>query len=220
MSDAALIHLVRHGEVHNPEGVLYERLPGFGLSARGRQMAEVLGDWFATAALDLLISSPLQRAQETMTPIAAKHELDFEIDQRLIEASNRLAGQPLKTKPLSFIKPANFKLYCNPWRPSWGEPYAQVAERMSETIFDAARRVGPGGQAVLVSHQSPIWLARLKLEGKRLVHSPLARQCRLASVTSFTIRDDRCIGVGYVEPAVDLYDEDSARPFSSGGRKR
>lgn len=221
MSDAAVVHLVRHGEVHNPDGVLYERLPGFGLSQRGQQMADLLGSWFANSQLDLLLSSPLERAQETMQPIAAQHPgLSVETDERLIEASNLMAGQPLKTKPLTFVKAANLKLYRNPFRPSWGEPYRQIADRMTSVVLDAALRVGSDGQAVLVSHQSPIWLCRLSFEGKRLVHSPLARQCRLASVTSFTIRDGQCIGVGYVEPAIDLYDDDSGRPFSSGGGRR
>ena len=36
---ATTIHFVRHGEVHNPDHILYERLPGFHLSDRGRRMA-------------------------------------------------------------------------------------------------------------------------------------------------------------------------------------
>ena len=35
-----LVHLLRHGEVHNPQGILYGRAPGYRLSNRGQQMAE------------------------------------------------------------------------------------------------------------------------------------------------------------------------------------
>ena len=66
-----LVHVVRHGEVDNPRGVLYGRLPGFHLSGNGHAMAERLGEYFSGVPLDRLVSSPLTRAQETMAPIAA-----------------------------------------------------------------------------------------------------------------------------------------------------
>ncbi len=77
----SVVHLVRHGQVHNPDGVLYGRTPGFGLSDLGRQMAERLGEHFADVPLVHLVSSPLQRAQETIAPIAAAHpDLEVHID--------------------------------------------------------------------------------------------------------------------------------------------
>ena len=76
MSDATIVHLLRHGEVDNPTGVLYGRLPGFRLSERGRAMAEMVAEHLAGAdgaRRDLvhLVASPLQRAQETAAPVAA-----------------------------------------------------------------------------------------------------------------------------------------------------
>lgn len=221
MSGPAVVHLVRHGEVHNPQGVLYERLPDFHLSDRGRQMANLVADWFASRPLDLILSSPLDRARETAALIAAaQSSLAIELDERLIEAANAFAGQRIKSRSLVFLKPTNLPLYRNPFRPSWGEPYVQVADRMMKAVLDAADRVGPAGQAVLVSHQSPIWLCRLAFAGKRLVHSPLNRECRLASVTSIKIDDGQCVGIDYAEPAAELYDTDSGSPFSSGGARR
>ncbi|HEV3068841.1 MAG TPA: histidine phosphatase family protein, partial [Streptosporangiaceae bacterium] len=39
MSDTTVVHLLRHGEVDNPRGIIYGRLPGYHLSANGRLMA-------------------------------------------------------------------------------------------------------------------------------------------------------------------------------------
>lgn len=216
-SQPATVHLVRHGEVYNPGGVLYARLPGFHLSSRGRQMADLLGQWFADQPLNYLASSPLERAQETMAPIAGAHPgLSVETDQRLIEADNKLAGQRFGKTNSALFNPANFRFYCNPLRPSWGEPYVELAARMRASVDDALTAAGPGGQALLVSHQLPIWVCRLSAEGKHLAHDPRRRQCRVASVTSLTFLDGRLIGVGYVEPAQQLLGRDANRPFSAG----
>jgi broad specificity phosphatase PhoE len=56
----------------------------------------------------------------------------------------------------------------------------------------------------LVSHQLPIWIARLAAEGKSFVHDPRKRQCNLASVTTFVFDDDNLVEVKYEEPSADL----------------
>jgi broad specificity phosphatase PhoE len=66
-----------------------------------------------------------------------------------------------------------------------------------ESARDAAR----GHEAVLVSHQLPIWTLRLHVEGRRYVHDPRRRECGLASVTSLTYEGDRLASVSYAEPA-------------------
>ena len=60
---AVTVHLLRHGEVHNPEGVLYGRLPGYRLSDEGHAMAKKAAEWFADKDVVQLISSPLERAR-------------------------------------------------------------------------------------------------------------------------------------------------------------
>jgi len=81
------IHLLRHGEVQNPEGILYGRLPDYVLSERGQAMAQrVAGFLSATRKIDAVISSPLERAQQTAEPIAAAFDLEVQSDERLIEA--------------------------------------------------------------------------------------------------------------------------------------
>src|SRR5919112_810619 len=123
-----VLHLVRHGEVFNPAGVLYGRLPDYHLSDVGREMAERVAQDLGERDIVHLRCSPLERAQ------------------------------------------------------------------------DAAY----GHEAVIVSHQLPIWMARCNAEGRRLIHDPRRRDCSLASVTSFSYLDGRIASVAYREPAADL----------------
>ncbi|MFV0453233.1 MAG: histidine phosphatase family protein [Propioniciclava sp.] len=204
--ESTTVHVCRHGQVQNPDHVLYGRLPGYGLSPLGHKMAALLGAHFADVEVNHLRCSPLQRARETMAPIAIAHpELDIVIDERVIEAANALEGQSFGRYNQRLLLPSNLRHLWNPLRPSWGEPYRLIASRMRSAILDAAATSGPGGQAVIVAHQLPIWIARLDAEGRRLVHNPALRECRLASVTSFTVQDGRILGVRYAEPAAEAY---------------
>lgn len=203
MSTRTIVHLMRHGEVHNPEGVLYGRLPGYHLSERGRRMAELVADSLADRDVTRVISSPLERAQETAAPIAARHRLEIGIDVRLIEAGNHFEGMTFGVGDGSLRHPGHWPKLINPFRPSWGEPYEQIAARML-AVVDRARDEARGHEAVLVSHQSPVWIARLKLENRRLWHDPRKRQCSLASLTSLTYDDDRLVSVEFSEPAASL----------------
>ncbi len=203
--ETTLVHVCRHGQVYNPDHVLYGRQPGYGLSDRGRAMAERLGEHFAGLPITHLRCSPLQRAQETMAPIAAGHPgLELVTDPRIVEAANILEGQSFGRYNQRLLLPRNLRHLYNPLRPSWGEPYPEIVRRMRAAIADAAASAGPGGQAVLVSHELPIWITRLDAEGRSLVHNPAARVCRLASVTTFSLIEGRVVRVDYAEPAADL----------------
>ena len=199
------VHLLRHGEVHNPGGVLYGRLDGFGLSDRGRAMAERLADHFAAGGHDVvhLVASPLQRAQETAAPIGARLGLTVESDPRLVEAANHFEGMTFGVGDGSLRKPRHWRFLWNPFRPSWGEPYREQVARMLAAIADA-RTAAEGHEVVVVSHQLPIWVARRSLEGGRLWHDPRRRECTLASLTSLHWADGRLDRISYTEPAVDL----------------
>lgn len=203
--EQTLVHVCRHGQVFNPDHVLYGRQPGFGLSDLGKQMAERLGEYFADAPITHLRVSPLQRARETMAPIAARHpDLELVVDPRIIEAANALEGQSFGRYNQRLLLPSNLRHLYNPLRPSWGEPYPHIVERMHAAIKDAAESAGAGGRAVLVSHELPIWMARRAAEGRSLVHNPANREARLASVTTFTLVEGRIAQVEYAEPAGDL----------------
>lgn len=201
--DRTVVHLLRHGEVFNPEGVLYGRLPGYYLSDLGKQMAVRAADALANNDVTHVISSPMERAQQTATPIAERHGLAIETDPDLIEADNIFEGQRVSVGDGVLKQPRTWKHLYNPFRPSWGEPYDEVAERMNRAIV-AARASARGHEAVLVSHQLPIWIARLSAEQRRLWHDPRSRQCTLASLTSLTFDDDSLVAITYTEPSRDL----------------
>jgi broad specificity phosphatase PhoE len=186
--------------VHNPGGVLYGRLPGFRLSVTGEAMAVAAAEWFAGKDVRHLVSSPLERAQQTAAPLAGALSLPVQIDERLIEAGNAFEGMAVAGGAGVFRAPRNWWKLRNPFQPSWGEPYVEIAARMLAAV-EAARDAARGHEAVLVSHQLPIWTTRLHVEGRRYPHDPRRRQCALASVTSLTYDGDRFTGVSYAEPA-------------------
>jgi broad specificity phosphatase PhoE len=190
-----VVHVLRHGEVENPTGVLYGRLPGFHLSDLGRQMASAVADSLADRDITYIVSSPLERAQETAQPIADRFGLPIATDPDLIEGGNWFEGRQVKlSDPRAWLR------VVNPFRPSWGEPYKHIAVRMRRAL-KAAKHKAEGHEALAVSHQLPIWILRESVLGHRLWHDPRRRECALASVTSFRFEGDRFVGIDYTEPA-------------------
>lgn len=200
MSESTVVHLLRHGEVHNPDRVLYGRLPGYRLSTDGEAMAVAAAKWFLDKDVTHLVASPLERAQQTAQPLGRTLELPVGSDDRLIEAGNAFEGLRVGVGDGVLRAPQHWWKLRNPFRPSWGEPYVEIAARMLAAA-EAARDAARGHEAVLVSHQLPIWTLRLHVEGRRYVHDPRRRQCGLASVTSLTYQGDTVVGVAYAEPA-------------------
>ncbi|MGY1663525.1 histidine phosphatase family protein [Geodermatophilus sp. SYSU D00705] len=201
MAETTVVHVLRHGEVFNPEKVLYGRLPGYRLSETGEAMAQAAAEWFAERRpITHLVSSPLERAQQTAAPIAAALDLPVAVDERLIEAGNAFEGLRVGVGDGALRQPQHWWKLRNPFRPSWGEPYVEIAARMVAAV-EAARDAARGSAAVCVSHQLPIWTLRLHLEGRRYAHDPRRRQCGLASVTSLAYEGDRFVGLSYAEPA-------------------
>ena len=209
MSDTTVVHLLRHGEVDNPRGIIYGRLPGYRLSANGRAMADAAADFFSERAVVTLFSSPLERAQETARPVAERLGLPIVIDDRLIESWNHFEGLRFGVGDGSLRRPTHWPYLINPFRPSWGEPYRDVVTRML-AVMEVARQAADGQEAVCVSHQLPIWVTRRHAEGRPLWHNPTSRQCALGSVTSFTYAGDRIVGVSYAVPARRQVPQDDA----------
>jgi broad specificity phosphatase PhoE len=198
-----VVHVLRHGEVHNPDKILYGRLPGFHLSELGVQMAHAAADALADRDIVYVVASPLERAQETAAPIAAKFRLPVEVDERLIESANYFEGKHVSPGSGSLRDPRNWWVLRDPFTPSWGEAYRAIAERMVAAV-QAARKAAEGHEAVCVSHQLPIWTLRRYLEGKRLWHDPRRRQCALASLTSIHFDGTTVVDITYSEPAAHL----------------
>ena len=205
MADSGMtkVHVMRHGEVHNPEGILYGRLPGYHLSERGRKQAQAVADYLAGHDIVAVIASPLQRAQETAAPIAAAHGLPVDSDDDLIESANYFEGKRMSPGDGVWRHPKVWWQVRNPLTPSWGEPYKQIAARMTAAVGRARHR-GTGHEVVCVSHQLPVETLRRSMQGKWLPHDPRRRQCNLASLTTLTFDGDRLIAVSYAEPAAGL----------------
>lgn len=215
-SATVTVHLMRHGEVHNPDRIVYGRLPNYHLSETGRKMVRLSAEEFkrsadAGANIVHLVCSPLTRTRESAAPIEELLGLVAQPDERVIEAGNYFEGLHVNKQEL-LNNPRHWKHLLNPLRPSWGEPYRDQVERMAEAIKDAARTAyekgGDGAEAIIVSHQLPIWMARTSVEGGALPHDPRSRQCNLASITSFTFPNIFAPGkpkLSYVEPAAELY---------------
>ncbi len=209
------VHLVRHGEVYNPEGILYGRLPEFHLSDLGQRMARRAADHFEQqrdegARLVHLVASPLTRAQETAQPIAEALGLEVATDERVIEAGNQFEGMSKIKSRLR--QPKYWPLLINPFKPSWGEPYHQQVERVMAAVEDARLRAieladtgtDRPAEAIIVSHQLPIWVTRLAAERRRLWHDPRQRECTLTSITSLDFDGTSIQRVRYAEPSADL----------------
>ena len=217
MTEQTTVHLMRHGEVHNPEGVLYGRMPGYYLSDLGVQMADKVAGAIADRDIVHLRVSPLERAQQTAGPLAAALGLEIVTDPRVIESENIFEGKSFGVGDGALRKPSAWMHLWNPFKPSWGEPYKEIAARMMAAVYDA-RDAARGHEAVIVSHQLPIWTTRLHAEGRSFLHDPRKRQCTLCSLTSFGFTGDRLTSIGYSEPAGDLIPtRDKKAPFSAGG---
>lgn len=204
---ASLVHLVRHGEVHNPDGVLYGRLPGYHLSELGEKMARSAAVAVKESGSNVtaLVASPLERAQESAQPFSEIFGLDIRTDGRLIEPTNKFEGRTFEFGPQVILRPRSWPWVLNPLRPSWGEAYRSIAARMLAALEDAWAKTD-AGNVVLVSHQLPIWTITRYLAGERLWHDPRKRRCSLSSITTFERRGDTFAEVSYHEPARDLLD--------------
>jgi broad specificity phosphatase PhoE len=198
-----IVHLLRHGEVHNPDGILYGRIDGFGLSELGKEMALAAAEHLAGRDITHVGSSPLQRAQETAEPVAASHRLDITTYDGVIEPTNFFEGMRVSVGDGALRNPRYWWQLRNPFTPSWGEPYLDIARRMMGSL-EAARQAAEGAEAVVVSHQLPIWTIRRFVERKKLWHDPRRRECALASVTSFVFDGDGIVDIDYAEPAAHL----------------
>lgn len=197
---ASRIHLVRHGEVLNPNRLLYGRLPEFGLTERGHRMAAMAAESFLKnqARVTRLMSSPLQRARESALPWESGFGIQAEIEPRIIEPWNVFEGLPIPPRAL-LRRPDLVRHLWNPARPSWGEPYREIADRMRSAVVEAAESTADG-ELVLVSHQLPIWMLYLDTLGQSLPHLPRNRRCELSSVTSFELSKTGLVPVDYSVP--------------------
>ncbi len=200
---ATQIHLVRHGEVYNPTGVLYGRLPGYNLSPLGERMAAAAAGELAGHPITALYASPLLRAQQSAIPWSERFGLDIITDERLIEPTNRFEGERFEFGPAVLLRPRMWRWVLNPWTPSWGEPYASVIDRMMAVIGEAWDAAA-GGEVVMVSHQMPIVMVQRFVTGRKPFHDPRHRRCHLSSITTLEKHGESFVEVAYQDPAAEL----------------
>lgn len=198
-----VVHLVRHGEVYNPDKILYGRLPGWHLSERGQRQAAATAASFSGHEVSYFACSPLQRTQETSRPFSEVLGMEPVLDEDLLEAGNTFEGLHIKGIDSALWNPKYWPRLRRPGVPSWGEPYEEIADRMFEAI-ERARLAAEGSEAVLVSHQLCIIAAQRRARRLPLAHNPAVRQCDLASVTSLVFIGDTIVDVRYAEPAGHL----------------
>jgi len=201
---AQRIHLIRHGEVHNPGAVIYGRLPHFRLSDRGHQMAAAAAEELKNQKrpVGMIFASPLLRTRESAEHVEKAFGVEAKTDERLIEPWNKFEGRKLGGAHIA-LRPHLFYHLRNPKRPSWGEPFEEIASRMLESM-DHAWNAVPDGDVVLVSHQLPIEMVHRKLSGKKLPHNPRKRRTALSSVTSFERNGKDWVEVDYRDPGAGL----------------
>ena len=194
------IHLVRHGEVENPKGVIYGRLPGYNLSERGTLQAEAAGRRLAERDIGAIWASPLERAQETAAAIAEHHAVEITTDDRLIESDTTLEGVG-KTLWAFARSPRHWWKLRNPWRPSWGETFVEIKLRMMAAIDEAVAASG-GREVVIVSHQTPVLVARAALSKRRGPPWLGGTPCTTGSVTTLEMEDGAVVSASYFAPPV------------------
>lgn len=189
------VHLVRHGEVENPKGVIYGRLPGYNLSERGVRQAKAAGEHLSGGEVGALWSSPLERAQETAQAIAEHHAIDITMDERLIESDSTFEGVS-RTMWRLLRNPSRWWHLRNPLAPSWGEPFSHIRDRMIDAI-SAALETTAGGELVVVTHQTPVMVSRLALARSRRPPWLDRIPCETGSVTTLVLEAGTVVSADY-----------------------
>jgi broad specificity phosphatase PhoE len=192
------IHLVRHGEVENPKGVIYGRLPGFHLSERGQKQAEAAGERLADRDVGVIWASPMERAQETAQAINKHHGLEIVTDERVTESQTTVEGVG-RTLKAFLMAPRHWWHFRNPWTPSWGESFVEIKTRMLEAVR-AATEQADGREVVIVSHQTPVLVARLALAKRRVPPWLAFTPCGTGSITTVVVENGVVREASYFAP--------------------
>ena len=145
--------LVRHGRsTANTAGLLAGRTPGVNLDDHGREQAAQIADRLAAARFDRLISSPLDRCVQTVTPFSVATGLDVEIEDRFAEVDyGEWSNRPLKdlaTEPLWRTVQQHPSAAVFPG----GEGLAAVSARAAAAIRDVRLSADKDQTVLVCSH--------------------------------------------------------------------
>jgi probable phosphoglycerate mutase len=194
------VWLARHGEVHNPGGLLYGRLPRMRLSPEGRRQAQGMADLLAARTLQAVYSSPMLRARKTAELVAARHHTRVRIDRDLTEIRTGWQGEPLAD-----LERIGWDFYAHP-RSAEDETIQAIHARMRRWLDRVLKRHA-AGEVVGISHGDPILilvgsLRGLPLEGRRLFPTPY-----IQPATVFRLEFDlenNCRAIEQLVPYEDL----------------
>jgi broad specificity phosphatase PhoE len=186
------IHLVRHAHVHNPDQILYGRLPRFRLSIHGRQQAKSGAHFFINKNIKALFSSPLLRSRQTARVLQEALGLPaFRISSLITEVKSPFEGLPSEV-----VDARRGDVYSEAG-PKYEQPW-DIANRI-QRFFCRTTRAYAGEHTVAVTHGDVIVFAILWAMDKRLdprykgQMDSLGFQCGYpahASVTTFIFQDD------------------------------
>ena len=140
-----IIHLIRHGEVHNPRQILYGRLPRFRLTDNGRLQARVSASRLKISGIDAIYSSPMLRARQTAAEIVGRcGPLKLHISSLLNEVCTSYEG-----RPGADVDARNGDIYTGV--AACFEQPEDVVRRASK-FFRRVRANHPGGCTAAVTH--------------------------------------------------------------------
>lgn len=199
------LSFVRHGHVHNPEQVIYGRLPGFELSRDGRRQVTHAAGYLKTVDLDALYASPQLRAQQTAEIIRRSHpDLEIVTEPLINEVESYFEG-----RPASEVEARGWDLYTG-------------VDEEYETPIDVAargwrfirrvRRVHDGAHTLAVSHgdviafavlrvmQEPVEVARKRTLHRFGITDSYPVTASVTTLTFRTKRPDEIPELTYVKP--------------------
>jgi probable phosphoglycerate mutase len=187
----SVVWLARHGEVQNPGGLLYGRLPRIRLSPEGQRQAQALAGLLAVRPIQAVYSSPMLRARKTAELVAARHKTRVRMDRDLMEIRTGWQGEPLAN-----LERINWDFYAHP-RSADDETIQAIYERMRRWLDRVLKRHA-GGEVVGISHGDPILilvgsLRGLPLEGRRLFPTPYIRPATVFQLEFDAARQCRAI---------------------------
>lgn len=196
------VHLVRHGEVLNPNHVVYADLDGFNLSATGVLQAHAAGKYLAARTVDAVLTSPLARARQTATAIGRHHGIEPTTVRDLTETRQYPGWTGRKWDDVATLFPSQVDAYL--------EDASELADA-EETLADVAKRVvavveravaDGADSVVVVGHQDPTQAARLTMVGRSLSEL-LVDPPKHASVTTLERNGERWVELVGWSPNVD-----------------
>lgn len=156
------IYFIRHGEVYNPDNIIYGRLPNFGLSDHGEKQIEETANFLLDKHIDVIYSSPLKRAKQTAEIIRAKLSIPtIHISEQILEIKTSYEG-----RKFSDLDELQSEVYLKPLSPS-DETIVQIAARMEGFLKEMIETYS-GKQIVVVSHGDPIMILKAIIEKNSL----------------------------------------------------